>query len=125
MSAKGRLPKRPGGREADAEKVALRRWKHSAPLADAANASLGDLLDLLAYADGIDSSEPFERRALGAISQLIDMVSYRDDSIQLGVLHQLHLMCEVFIAIGVRLEEAGPPLEWDPDGAEPKEPVLS
>jgi len=107
------LPSKAGGREREAEKIALKRWRYSAPMGDPANASLGDLLDRLVYAEGIDDSEPFERRALGAVSQLIDMLSYCDDGIPRGVLYQLHVMCEVFVEIGARLEEAGPRLDHD------------
>jgi hypothetical protein len=107
------LPSKPGGREREAEKIALKRWRFAAALGEPTEASLGDLLDRLVYCDGLDDSEPFERRALGMVSNLLDLISQCDCGVPRGVVYQIHMMTEVLVEIGARLEEAGPPQDSD------------
>ena len=61
----------------------------------------------------LDSTELFERRALGMLSDwFFALEACRGDygypHIAEGMLHNLHNMTEVLIEIGARLEEAGP-----------------
>lgn len=99
----------PPERDTEAEARVLRRHKFSAPFAHPQDAHLGDLLDCLVFADGIDDEEPFERRALGMFGAIFETLSHLEgNEIPDGLLFALERQANVFVELGRRLAEVGP-----------------
>jgi hypothetical protein len=98
---------KPLPRDRDAEKLVLRRHRAPAVFADIRAANLGDLLESMLYVDGINDTEPLERRALGTLSNLFDVLSYAED-VPEGLFYCLSNITAVLAEIGARLQEAGP-----------------